>query len=122
MTNQAGVGGADLVSYLQHEAIMGFYTEPEGYVKTGMSDLQGTWEHLRAAVAESEPFPDCARLLFHIDEGMSWESVRDLDAMNRALLLVRNIAAQSAVPAAIAEAVELVDAAFAEAVEGLGER
>jgi hypothetical protein len=30
---------------------MSFYTEPTGYEKTIMSDLQGAWENLRAAVA-----------------------------------------------------------------------
>lgn len=71
---------------------MAFYEEPDGYEKTSLSDLQGAWENLRSAVLEYHPFPESGWLLFHINEGMSWESVRDLNRMKTALLLVRNIA------------------------------
>ncbi len=95
---------------------MPFHTEPNGYVKTALSDLQGAWGHLRHNVVALGPFPRFDRLLFHIDEGMSWESVRDPSAMKRALLLVRNIAAQAEeVPHSIREDIELVQEAFEEA-------
>jgi hypothetical protein len=77
---------------------MSFYTEPTGYQKTIVSDLQGAWENLREAVAENPGFKDWDRLLFHIDEAMSWESVRDLDRMKAALTMIRNIAAQADIP------------------------
>jgi len=77
---------------------MSFNTEPTGYEKTIMSDLQGAWENLREAVAENPGFRDWDRLLFHIDEAMSWESVRDLDRMKAALTMIRNIAAQADIP------------------------
>lgn len=82
---------------------MTFYREPIHYEKTALSDLQGAWENLRGAVVEARPFPEWERLLFHIDEGMSWESVRDLESMQRTVLLVQNIAAQSDVPDEVAE-------------------
>jgi hypothetical protein len=98
----------------------GFYTEPPGYIKTALSDLQGAWSALRDTVVESWPFPECEALLFHIDEGMSWESVRNLDAMHRALLLVGNIAAQARAPERVVEAIDAVQEAFREAEDELG--
>lgn len=100
---------------------MTFHTEPGSYTKTGLSDLQGAWENLRHAVVEKGPFPECERMLFHIDEGMSWESVRNLTDMRKALLLVRNIASQNEVPEGVVEEIALVWEAFDEAVEELGE-
>jgi uncharacterized Zn finger protein len=87
---------------------MAFYREPTHYEKTVISDLQGAWENLRHAVVDAHPFPEWQRLLFHIDEGMSWESVRNLDNMRKALLLVQNIAAQSTVPDEVAEWIRVV--------------
>jgi hypothetical protein len=81
---------------------MSFYTEPTGYRKTIISDLQGAWGNLREAVVENPGFKDWDRLLFHIDEAMSWESVRDIDRMNATLTVIRNIAAQTEIPEALA--------------------
>jgi len=53
---------------------MPFVTEPTGYEKTAISDLQGSWGNLRDAVVENFGFPDSDRLLFHINEAMSWEA------------------------------------------------
>ncbi|GAA4648935.1 hypothetical protein GCM10023116_12090 [Kistimonas scapharcae] len=75
--------------------LMSFQQEPTGYEKTILSDLQGAWINLRDAVVQHCSPPDLGRLLFHIDEGMSWESVRDFDKMKQALLLVENIAHQT---------------------------
>ncbi|MFC1835506.1 hypothetical protein ACFL2Q_12340 [Thermodesulfobacteriota bacterium] len=55
---------------------MKFYEEPPHYEKTILSDLQGGWGNLRQAVVENHPFLGSDKLLFHIDEAMSWESVR----------------------------------------------
>jgi hypothetical protein len=74
---------------------MGFQTEPTGYAKTALSDLQGAWISLRDAVVEDYGFPDSDKLLFHIDEAMSWESVRNLERMKSTLLLVQNIVSQA---------------------------
>lgn len=81
----------------------GFYTEPPGYTKGAWSDLQGAWENLRQAVVDAIPFPEAQKLLWHIDEGMSWESVREPQNMHKALLLAQNIALQADAPEEIME-------------------
>ena len=101
---------------------MSFQQEPTGYEKTALSDLQGAWENLRANVVEQLPFPEWERLLFHIDEGMSWESVRNLGSMRAALLMIHNIAAQADVPPDIIEWINTVwsnlEEVFAAIAEG----
>lgn len=82
---------------------MGFPIEPTSYEKTAVSDLQGAWISLREAVVDEFGFPDSDKLLFHIDEAMSWESVRNLDRMKSTLLLVQNVISQSDVPDEIIE-------------------
>ncbi len=101
---------------------MTFYTEPTGYEKTALSDLQGAWQNLRNEVVEARPFPERERILFHIDEAMSWESVRNLEQMRNTLLLIQNIAAQSEVPDEVREWIKIVkqdlDEVFAALEEG----
>ena len=87
---------------------MTFYTEPTGYEKTALSDLQGAWGNLRGGVVEAGPFPEWKRILFLIDEAMSWESVRDLKQMKNTLLLIQNIAAQSEVPDEVSEWITII--------------
>lgn len=82
---------------------MKFETEPTGYEKTALSDLQGSWGNLRSAVVENFGFPDSEKLLFHIDEAMSWESVRNLKKMKSTLLLIQNIVAQIESPKEVLE-------------------
>lgn len=50
---------------------MPFKTEPTGYIKTAISDLQGTWENLEDAVVEDFGFENSDKLIFRIHEGMS---------------------------------------------------
>jgi hypothetical protein len=101
---------------------MSFQEEPTQYEKTALSDLQGAWENLRESVVEHHPFPESERLLFHIDEGMSWESVRQLDHMRETLLLIRNIATQADVPEAVTYWIDTVgqdlEEVFAAIAEG----
>ena len=96
--------------------------EPIHYEKTALSDLQGAWENLRDSVVGHHPFPAWERLLFHIDEGMSWESVRQLDHMRETLLLIRNIATQVDVPKAVTYWIDTVgqdlEEVFAAIAEG----
>ena len=54
---------------------MAFETEPTGYTKTVLSDLQGAWQNLRDEVTEQAGFPGWEKALFHIDEAMSREAV-----------------------------------------------
>jgi len=77
---------------------MVFTTEPTGYIKTAMSELQGAWSNLLDEVIENFGFEDSDKLVFHIHEGMSWECVRDLDKMKSTLLLILNISAQTDLP------------------------
>ena len=48
------------------------------------------------------------RLLFHVDEGMSWESVRDLSQMRKMLLLIQNLCNDDSVPTEVTECVDEV--------------
>lgn len=100
---------------------MNFETEPTGYIKTAISDLQGSWGNLRDAVVENFGFPNSDKLLFHIDEGMSWESVRDLNKMKSTLLLVQNIAQQADAPEEVKEWVNDVRQSLKSAFEAIAE-
>jgi hypothetical protein len=74
-------------------------TEPTAYHKTALSDLRGVWRNPRETVVEHPPFAEQATLLlFHTDEGMSWEKVRDLRNMEKILLPIRNMVAQAGLP------------------------
>ena len=67
-----------------------FNITPQSYNKTIISDLQGSWEWLKDAVIK-EYAGDCEELIFHINEAMSWESVRDLNHMQKTLVIIRNL-------------------------------
>ncbi|MCF6255164.1 MAG: hypothetical protein L3J98_04265 [Gammaproteobacteria bacterium] len=101
---------------------MSFEIEPTGYAKTALSDLQGSWGNLRRAVVENFDFPGSDKLLFHIDEAMSWESVRNLRGMKSTFLLIQNITAQSEAPEEVIEWVndvrESLDETFKAIAEG----
>jgi len=83
-----------------------FFTEPTGYEKTILSDLQGAWGCLRDAVVEQAGFPGWDRMLFHIDEAMSWETVRHLERMEPLVVLIRNLAIQGQATEEIMELLE----------------
>jgi hypothetical protein len=57
-------------------------------------------------VVDHAGFPGWERVLFHIDEAMSWETVRYLERREPLLLLIRNLAAQGEAPAEALEAME----------------
>lgn len=102
---------------------MKFSEEPSGYYKTALSDLQGSWANLREAVVANFGFANSDRLLFHIDEAMSWECVRNLALMKETLLLVHNLARQSeSAPEEIKELADVVreclDEVYAAIAEG----
>jgi hypothetical protein len=96
---------------------MKFHEEPPHYEKTILSDLQGAWSNLRQAVVENHPFPGSERLLFHIDEAMSWESVRNLSQMRYALLLIQNLAHTNPAPNEVMEWIEDVVETLKEALD-----
>ena len=85
---------------------MAFYREPHHYEKTIVSDLQGAWELLREAIIQGHETRDCSQLLFHVNEAMSWESVRNLEHMKDTLVLIQSISQQLSVSAKITELIE----------------
>ena len=85
---------------------MTFFPEPTGYEKTILSDLQGAWQVLRQDIVENAGFPGWERMLFHVDEAMSWETVRHLPRMQPLLLLIRNLAIQNQAAAVVLEHIE----------------
>jgi hypothetical protein len=91
---------------------MSFYTEPIHYERTALSDLQGAWTILRDTVVEN--FPGSDKILFHIDEAMSWECVRDLNRMYPLINLIHNLANQHEAPESIIESIIEVRRNFEE--------
>ncbi len=88
---------------------MAFLTEHTGYEKTILSDLQGAWTVLRGSVVDTKGFDGWDRVLFHIDEAMSWETVRNLDQMPPLLLIIRNLCSQGKAPREVMENIEDVN-------------
>ena len=99
---------------------MTFYETPTHYIKTIMSDLQGSWEWLRDEVVKCMPFENASELILHIDEGMSWESVRDLQHMKKTLLVVQNFAKQEKLSNEVYEIIEETMSLLNSAIEQLG--
>jgi hypothetical protein len=88
---------------------MPFTEEPTGYEKTILSDLQGAWILLRESVVNTAGFEGWDRVLLHIDEAMSWETVRNLRRMPPLLLIIRNICIQAKVPTEVIEDIKEID-------------
>jgi len=88
---------------------MPFIQEPTGYEKTILSDLQGAWGVLRDSVVDAAGFEGWDRALFHIDEAISWETVRNLKGMPPLLLIIRNICIQGNAPQEVLENIQGVD-------------
>ena len=82
---------------------MPFIEEPKGYEKTILSELQGAWGLLRSSVVDEERFDGWERTIFHIDEAMSWEIVRNLKQMPPLLLIIKNICIQGHAPENVIE-------------------
>jgi hypothetical protein len=93
---------------------MAFVQESTGYEKTILSDLQGAWGLLRTSVVEAAGFEGWDRAIFHIDEAMSWESVRNLRRMPPLLLTIRNICVQGKAPEEVLESIREVDEVLKE--------
>ena len=100
---------------------MGFESEPHSYSKTAISDLQGAWQCLRSEVVDHFGFDGSDKLLCHIDEAMSWESVRNFEKMKSSLLIVSNIIAQSDPPEDIPELLQSVREHFEDAMLAIKE-
>ncbi len=100
---------------------MNIHQEPTGYAKTALSDLQGSWTLLREEVVKNMGFENSTNMLFHIDEAMSWECVRDLDQMNFLILLIDNIAKQANAPRIILDCIAEVRYNYQEVLESIKE-
>jgi hypothetical protein len=85
---------------------MRFPTEPSGYQKTILSDLQGAWTVFRQSVVDTGGFENWDRVLFHTDEAMSWETVRNLSRMHPSVLIIRNLCTQSRVSGEVMQNLE----------------
>jgi hypothetical protein len=96
---------------------MAFQIEPTGYEKTVLSDLQGAWIVLRESVANSARFEGCDRVLFHIDEAMSWETVRNLRQMTPLLLIIRNLCIQGKAPDEVIQYIDDANDILTETLE-----
>ena len=97
---------------------MSFFTEPRGYEKTILSDLQGAWACLRMTAVSHAGFEGWDRLLFHVDEAMSRETVRHLERMEPLLVLIRNIATQGHARNELIDAIDEVANILAEVMRG----
>lgn len=100
---------------------MTFNTESQSYQKTALADLQGAWMNLRQLLVDTNGSKNPARLLFHVDEAMSWECVRDLNRMRAMTILIRNIALQSETSTEIIEGIDDVVESLREVFAALGE-
>ena len=60
-------------------------------------------------MAGAAGFEGWDRALFHIDEAMSWEVVRNLRLMPPFLLIIRNICSQGNAPQEVLENLQWVD-------------
>ncbi len=88
---------------------MAFIEESIGYEKTILSDLQGAWSVLRDSIVDAAGFEGWDRALFHVDEAMSWESVRNLKRMPPLLLIIRNLCVQGKAPQDVLENIQDLD-------------
>ena len=88
---------------------MPFTQEPTAYEKTILSDVQASWSLLRDSVVAAAGFEGWDHAIFHIDEAMSWESVRNLKRMPPLLLIIRNICMQGKAPEEVFENIKEVD-------------
>ncbi len=88
---------------------MNFQTTPTGYEKTILSDLQGAWSIFREAVADTGGFKGAGDVLFHTDEAMSWEVVRNLKLMPPLILIIRNLCTQGNAPEEILQCLNAIN-------------
>jgi len=96
---------------------MTFNEEPTHFEKTILSDLQGAWSVLRSNIANGPYFDGCDRLIYLIDEAMSWEVVRDLKRVPPLLLNIKNIAALNNVDESIMEELHEIEDILKEIFE-----
>ncbi len=72
-------------------------------------------------MVENFGFTDSDKLIFHIDEAMSWESVRNLNTMKATFILIQNIAIQAEAPEEVMEWVDDVRESLGDTFEAISE-
>ncbi len=98
---------------------MTFFQEPTAYHKTALTDLQGAWTLLRDTVVDEFGFKGSDKLIFHIEEAMSWECIRNLDSMQPLILLIANIARQYEAPASVMRCIREVKICFDDVLDAI---
>ena len=98
---------------------MSFFTEPAGYEKTILSDLEGAWAWLKTTVIEHAGFAHWDKVIFHINEAMSWETVRHIERMAPLVLLIRNLAVHGNAPEEIINQINELDGLLKEVYQAL---
>ena len=96
---------------------MSFQTTPTGYEKTILSDLQGAWSVFREAVADTGGFKGAGDVLFHTDEAMSWEVVRNLKQMPPLILIIRNLCNQGKAAEEVLQHLNMINETLEKALE-----
>lgn len=66
---------------------------------------------------DTEGFDNADRVLFHIDEAMGWETVRNLAQMPQMLLIITNLCRQGNAPNEVMECVSAVKEILQEVLE-----
>ena len=99
---------------------MVFYPESTHYEKTSLSDLQGAWESFRGTILSLHPFPGSDRIIFHTNEAMSWENVRNLMNMKNIYVLIRNIALKATQSETIEDDLNQIKDCLDEAIKECG--
>ena len=96
---------------------MSFQTESTMYEKIILSDIQGAWGVFRQEVVDNAGFDNWDRVLFHTDEAMGWEVVRDLKLMPPLVLIIRNLCSQAEAPEHVMVALMEIEDLLEETLE-----
>ena len=84
-----------------------------------------TGRAMGASAGSSRPglrFKGWDRILFHVDEAMSWETARHLERMEPVVVLIPDLAHQGHAPQAVIEAIPEVADLLKEVHQGLQQR
>lgn len=79
---------------------------------------KGACENFKHTILCLHPFPGSDRIIFHLNEAMSWEMVRDLKKMKDVYLLIRNMCLKSQKAEELKEALEDIRVCLDVAITG----
>jgi hypothetical protein len=72
---------------------------------------------LRESVVDTKGFDGWDRVLFHIEEATSWETVRNLNRMPPLLLIIRNLCSQGKGPGEVMESIDEINDILKEVLQ-----